>query len=250
MFPILQIGSIAIQTPGLILLLGLWLGLELAERQAVQADFAPNKLFNTALAAIGAGLIGGRLVFAAMNPQVFYQNPLNLFSLSLQMIDITGGLAFAAAAGLAYGSRVGLPLWPAADCLTSLLAVLQVSLGLANFASGDGYGLPTDLPWAIYLWGANRHPSQLYETGAALIAAFFTWPTVLKIWLRISTQPGARFWMFCTFSSVSWLFLEAFRASGSLLWQQYRLVQVLAWCVLALSLWQIARKTSPATATQ
>jgi phosphatidylglycerol---prolipoprotein diacylglyceryl transferase len=247
MFPVLQLGRLAIQTPGLILLLGLWLGLELAERHATQAGLIPNKIFNFALAGIAGGLLGGRLLYAAANPQVFYDNPLNLFSLSSQLISPAGGVIFATAAGVAYAWQVGMPIWSTLDCIVSLLAVWMVSLGLANFASGDAYGLPANLPWAIYLWGATRHPAQLYETAAALFGTILTWPGAFAAWMRSWNQPGMRWWVFLAFSSASRLFLEAFRASGSLFGGQFRLAQLLAWLILAFSLWQIARRSASAT---
>ena len=245
MFPILQIGSLALQTPGLILLLGMWLGLDLAERQAPRFQLPPTQIFTTALVALAGGLIGGRLVFAATNIQVFYENPLNLFSISPQMISMAGGVLFAIASALAYGRRAGLPLWPTLDCLTSLLAVLQISANLANFASGDAYGLPTTLPWAIYLWGAMRHPTQIYETLSALIAAMITWPWAAARISRLYNQPGRRFWAFIAISASARLFLEAYRADSILIMNQFRQPQLIAWLVLALSLWQIARRVSP-----
>jgi len=67
---------------------------------------------------------------------------------------------------------VGLPLWPALDALTPGLAAVMIAIGLAHIASGDAFGSPADLPWAIQLWGARRHPTQIYETlAAALIFA-------------------------------------------------------------------------------
>jgi hypothetical protein len=46
MFPILQIGPLAIQVPGLIILAGLWLGLSLAERRAKKRESNPSVLYN------------------------------------------------------------------------------------------------------------------------------------------------------------------------------------------------------------
>ena len=44
---------------------------------------------------------------------------------------------------------------------------------LANLANGNAYGLPTDLPWGVYLWNATRHPVQIYAL--ILTAGLFIW---------------------------------------------------------------------------
>ena len=52
MLPILQVGPLAIQAPGLILLLGLWLGLALAERTAHYWGVPGKTLYNLAFMAL------------------------------------------------------------------------------------------------------------------------------------------------------------------------------------------------------
>ncbi len=44
---------------------------------------------------------------------------------------------------------------------------MMLAVPLANLASGDAFGAPSSLPWAIELWGAARHPVQIYEAVAA-----------------------------------------------------------------------------------
>ena len=63
MIPIIHIGQIAVQTPGLLILLGMWVGLNLAEKQARFYDTNSNKLLNLITISIITGLIGARLIF-------------------------------------------------------------------------------------------------------------------------------------------------------------------------------------------
>jgi 2-amino-4-hydroxy-6-hydroxymethyldihydropteridine diphosphokinase len=58
--------------------------------------------------------------------------------------------------------RSHLPLWPSLDTFSPLIILLFAGVHLANFANGNGYGLPTTLPWGVYLWNATRHPVQIY----------------------------------------------------------------------------------------
>lgn len=243
MLPVINIGPLALPAPALLVLLGFWLGLELAEKQAPLFGVEPARVYHLVLAALLAGLVGARLAYAAQAPAAFLENPLNLLSPRPELLDGAGGLAAALLGGLAYLWRKHIPLWPALDALTGLLAVLGVALGLSHLASGAAFGAPAQVPWAIELWGAKRHPSQVYETLAALLAAAITWPSQPAA--RVSLQPGRaglRFWAFIALSAAARIFLEAFRGDSLLLAGSLRLAQLIAWAVLALSLWQIGRR--------
>lgn len=246
MLPILQIGPLAIQTPGLIILIGIWIGLELAERQAKLFGADGSRLFSLLVWMLGAGLLGARLVYAATEMQIFVEQPLSLFSLSPQLMNLPGGIVAAIAVGLAQGQRNKLSLWPTLDAITIPLAVLMVSIGLANFASGDGYGEISNLPWAIDFLGARRHPTQVYETLAAMAAAWAVWPRPagrISAWFQ--AVPGLRFWVWLGISALARLLFDAFRADSPLVLDQYHLAQITAWLVLAISLWQISRRGWP-----
>lgn len=246
MLPILQIGPLAVQTPGLIILVGIWIGLELAERQAKLFGLDGSRLFSLLVWMLAAGIVGARLIYAASEIQIFIEQPLSLFSLSPQLMNLPGGVVAAAGAGLAHGQRNKLSLWPSLDAITMAFAVLMIAIGLSNFASGDGYGKVSTLPWAIDFLGARRHPAQVYETLAAMAAAWAVWPRSsgrLSTWYQ--SAPGLRFWVWLGISAFARLLFDAFRADSSVILQQYHLAQVIAWLVLALSLWQISRRGWP-----
>ncbi len=140
MLPILQIGPLALQTPGLILLIGLWIGLSLAERFAAQQNVDANHLYNLTLIALLAGILGSRVAFAARFPEAFLANPASLISLNPGLLDPLGGLVIGALAATIYGQRVKLPLLQTLDALTPTLATLGISLGLAHLAAGTAFG--------------------------------------------------------------------------------------------------------------
>lgn len=248
MLPILQIGPLALQTPGLIILIAVWIGLELAERQAKLYDQDGSRLFSLLVWMLAGGIVGGRLIYAASAIQIFVEQPLSLLSLSPQLLNLPGGVIAAAGAGLAYGQRNKLPLWSTLDAITIPLAVLLVAVGLANFASGDGFGVVSSLPWAVDFLGARRHPTQVYETLAAMTAVWAVWPQPngrITTWYQ--SAPGLRFWVWLGISAFARLLLDAFRADSPLIMAQYHLAQVAAWLLLALSLWQIYRRSWPTT---
>ena len=235
MLPILHLGPLAIQTPGLIILLGVGLGLSLAERQAGRYQVNGSYLYNLTFAGLIAGVIGARLAFVAHYPAVFIANPNSLFSLNLGLFEPIWGILIGLVISGLYGWRKRMPVRPTLDAFTSALAIFAIAFHLAQFSSGDSYGSPSNLPWAIELWGTRRHPVQLYETLAAVFILFLVWPR--STWLRIS---GQHFLTFIAMSTGARLFLEAFRGD-SVLWGGIRSAQVIAWLVLAVCSWILGK---------
>jgi phosphatidylglycerol---prolipoprotein diacylglyceryl transferase len=110
-----------------------------------------------------AALVGARLGFVVQNWAVFSSNPSAVFALAADGFAPLWGLAFAGIAGVAYAQRRGLDNPCTLDALTPALLVAAAGLAVAGMASGNSYGSPTTVPWAITLWGARRHPLPVYE---------------------------------------------------------------------------------------
>jgi phosphatidylglycerol---prolipoprotein diacylglyceryl transferase len=246
MLPILHVGPLAVQTPGLILLAGLWLGLNLAEKHTRGSDVKASDLYNLVIVSLIAGLAGARLVYVLRYPTIFAASPLSIFSLNPGLLDLWGGIAVGLIAGMAYGGRKGMQLWPTLDALTPALAIFAVALGGAHLASGAGYGAPTNLPWGIEMWGTNRHPTQVYEILAAAFVLWAVWPgkPVLRIQWKGSANPpsGWRFLSFLALTAAYYLFLEAFHGDSALLPDGLRTTQTVAFMILAASLWGMGQK--------
>lgn len=247
MLPILNIGPLAIPTPAFILLIGFWLGLELAEKQAQHFGASARHIYNLTLAALLAGLVGARISYLAQAPKAFLDSPLSLLSPRPEMLDSAGGIITAALAAALYTWKQRLNPWTTLDAVTTLLAVLTVTLGVSHFASGDAFGAPARLSWSIELWGELRHPSQVYETLAALGIGWLIWPGG-RIAGSSKDRPGLRWWAFLAFSAAARLVLESFRGDSTLVLNLFRQAQVIAWVVLAISLWQIGRRIHPPAA--
>jgi phosphatidylglycerol:prolipoprotein diacylglycerol transferase len=236
MFPILQLGPLAVQTPGLILLVGLWLALALTEREAKRLSLNAEALYNVVLIGLLAGVVGARLAYAARSFSAYVSHPLDLFSLNPAALAPTEGALIGVVAALLYGARKHLPLRPTLDALAPGLAVFMLAFAGAHLASGDAFGASARLPWSIYLWDDYRHPAQVYELlSAALVLAAWRWAR--DAW----PAPGLNFLWVVALSSAARLFLEAFRGD-SVIWPGgWRAAQVGALAVLGLCLWLMHR---------
>jgi prolipoprotein diacylglyceryltransferase len=240
MFPILHVGPLALQAPGLILIVGIWVSLLAIERYARRFKANPNLLYNLVLIGLVAGVLGARFGYAIQYSAVFLAAPLNLFSLTPTMLNPLAGIMVGTLAAGIYGQRRAMPLWPTLDALTPGLSLFMIALHLANLASGDAFGTPAEIPWAVNLWGEARHPVQLYELVAALLIAGLLLPR--KNSPEIS---GAYFWTFVALTALARLFFEYFRGDAITLFWNIRIAQCVAWFVLAIALQQLGHRIKP-----
>jgi prolipoprotein diacylglyceryltransferase len=125
------------------------------------------------------------------------------------------------------------------DTVTPVFALLMIGLGLSSLAAETAYGELTDLPWGIPMRGGTRHPTQLYETTAALLI-------FALIWFRTKpSRPGLLFLQFAALTAAARLFLEAFRGDSHYQPGGFREAQLLSWVVLGLSFLLIDRILKP-----
>jgi len=239
MLPYLPLGPFLLQTSGLALLVGVWIGMILAEKQAKKLKLNPELIYNLIFIGLVAGIVGSRLAYAARYLSAYLEDPLSLFSLNPNTLAPTDGLIIGLLAAVLYGQRKALPLRPTLDVLAPGLAALLVFVGLANLLSGNAFGAPTQAPWAIYLWEEYRHPTQVYQMLAAL-------GVLILVWKGPVGKPGAgvNFLLTIALLAAVRLFLEAFRGD-SLIWPGgFRAAQVISLLVLAATLWLMRLWTS------
>jgi phosphatidylglycerol:prolipoprotein diacylglycerol transferase len=234
--PVIHIGPVVVQLPGLTLLFGFWAALWLAAREAKRAGLREDDVYTPGFYAAAAGLVGARLWYVAAHWEAFAGDPWAVVALNLSTLDAAGGLIVGLMVGAIYAWRKKLIGARWLDVLTPGAALLLAVVSLSNLFSGEAYGVPTTLPWAIMLWDTERHPVQVYEMLAALATAL-----VLLAALR-RAGPGTPALLFLALYSGQRVFLEAFRAESWLLPGGWRGVQMVGLVVLGLSLAVISRR--------
>ncbi|MEK7328939.1 MAG: prolipoprotein diacylglyceryl transferase family protein [Chloroflexota bacterium] len=245
MLPFLRLGPFTLQTPGLALLVGVWVGSALAEKEAARLRLIANDIYNLIFYGLVAGIIGARLAYAIQYASAYFANPLSLFALTPSTLSPNAGLVIGIAVAVLFGRRKKLPLRPTLDALAPGLAAFMIAFAVAHFLGGDAFGAPAQLPWAIYLWDDYRHPSQLYQAVAAAII-------LVVVWRHLLGHPGGgiNFLLVVGLSAAARVFLEAFRGD-SVIWSGgFRAAQIIGVLVLAASMWLIRVWTRPALATE
>jgi phosphatidylglycerol---prolipoprotein diacylglyceryl transferase len=241
MFPVLQIGSIALPTAPLTLMLGVWIGAWLAKREATRLGLSGDSIAALLMVGLVAGLIAARLGYVARHFGSYRAEPLGMFSPNPATLALGPGLLGGLIAMLLDGRRRTLPLWRTLDALAPGLATLGVASGVANLASGTAFGAPAQLPWSITLWEQPRHPSQAYEIVGAL--------AILGIWrLSRAGSPfdGFSFVLVVALSAAARVFLEAFRGDSWIIASGLHGAQLVGLTILALCLAALPRLASRA----
>ena len=232
MFPVINLGPLSIPAPAFFLIIGYLIGSFLLDKKA--ASFSMDSEIIDSALWIGtiSALIGARLSFIAGSPAAFKGDLLSVLSLNPALLDPAGGLVIGIAAVILVITRQKTDYWLFLDSLTPFLGALLPAYFLSRFASGNGYGLATNLPWGIQLWGAIRHPVQLYLAVAALIPL-----AIILIYAPFENHPpGSVFLLFSAATSSYLLYFSGFQEPGSYTFAGFRIDQVLFWIILFASL--------------
>ncbi len=241
MYPILDVGPLAVQLPGLLLLLGFWLGLSLSGRRARAAGLSEDMIFSAGMVALLAGLVGARLGYVGAHWSAYEGDRLGMLAFTSGALSTSAGLLAGLGAAAFYLRIHHPPTRVLLDALAPGLALTLAFVSLADFSSGSAFGEVCDLPWAIELWGARRHPAQVYEMLAALMALgalALAWPARNRSWF----YDGFFFLLFLLIFGAARLFFDAFRADPWLLPGGLRAVQVLGLGAVLSSLWLMSQQ--------
>lgn len=228
MLPIVQVGPVALQVPGLAILAGIWVGTWLAEREASRRGVSATSLNAAMFTGLVSAVLAARLWYAARYLDVYLAHPLALAALDLTTLEPFEGVGTGALAFLIVAQRRRLSFWPTLDSLTPGLAAFAIFVGLAHLASGDAFGAPAQLPWSVFQWGEWRHPSQAYETALAAL----TFLVVLRFSQR-PPFPGFVFLAWLAVATAGRVFLEGFRGDSALMTGGIRSAQVISLAILA-----------------
>lgn len=231
MFPVIRIGPAAIQSSALALIVALWLSAYAAERECKRRGLSGEDAWNVIALAVAVTVLVARLAYVVQNFSAYANDVLQIFAPTPGTLSLGFGATFGLVAAIAYMQRRKIPVARFLDALApgALIALAIVAFG--QFLSGDAYGAPTNLPWAISLWGESRHPVQLYDAFAALIGFM----VVRRVRAQLSRDGLVALSAMVWYSAVR-LFVDAFRSDTMLLPGGYRATQVIALFVLLIAL--------------
>lgn len=232
MFPVINLGSLSLPTPAFLMILGYLAGSFLLDKKSKLFSINSEILDQVLWIGTVTALLGARLSFIAASPAAFKGNILSIFSLNPALLDPVGGFITGVFAGILVLNKHSVNLWLFLDSFTLFLGPLFPAYFLSRFSAGNGYGLPTEIPWGIFLWGASRHPVQIYMTISALLLLI-----LLLAYAPSRRLPsGSIFLLFAAATSSYLLFFLAFQETGNVLIAGFIPGQIISWLLLLTSL--------------
>lgn len=227
MYPTLHLGPAAIQTVIVLWFAGFWIGLEAASRSAARRDLPPGFVDSALFWSLIAGVIVARLAFVVQYPESYRNDWMGLVSPQPESLNGMAGLIGGAAVLAWLVWRAGVMARPLLDALAPGVGIMLAAIALAQLAEGSHVGLASDLPWAVDLWDAKRHPVQLYIALPVLIAA-------VGVWFWRGTRPFAGFDALLVGGVYALAVLVSSRwaETSATVLDDFRREQVLAWIAL------------------
>lgn len=219
-----QFGPLAIRWYGLLIATGVLLGTTLAHREALRRGLDPDKLLNAIVIAVLTALVGARLYYVLFNWDYYEANLRKIPALWEGGLAIHGGLIAGALATIIYCRRAGLALPVTLDIMAPSVAIGQAIGRWGNFFNEEAFGVPTSLPWKLYISLPHRpphlagfeyfHPTFLYESLWNLLVFAVLWFGLRK---RLQDKPGALTLVYLGLYSIGRYFVEGLRIDSLML---------------------------------
>jgi phosphatidylglycerol:prolipoprotein diacylglycerol transferase len=229
--PVLQIGSLAIQTYPLAMLAAVWVTLAVGARLATRLGIDGDHIYNAGLSGLAAGLVAGRVAHVIVYWPAYRLEPLSIVGLNARAFLLWPGVLAGAAAFGYYVYRNRLPLAIVLDATLTggLLGMAIAQLGV--WLAGLDPGAPAELPWALTEWGVRRHPVQLYQVVILLLA----FGAALVV-LRRESRSGRAAWTALLGYGFCLWFIEPFRETSIMLPGGLRALQLVGLAAMLVAL--------------
>ena len=218
-----QIGPIAVRWYGILMSSALAIGTFLAYREAIRQKLDPDQIINLVIIAAPLAFIGARAYYVIFRWSYYSTNPSEIPAIWHGGLAIHGALIAGVLAGYFFVKWQKLRFWQIADIVAPSIILGQAIGRWGNFFNQEAYGYPTDLPWAMYIDGAYRHPTFLYESLWDLgVFLFLLWYRRRK-----GIKHGEVFLIYAILYSAGRFIVEAFR-TDSLMLGSLRAAQVIS----------------------
>ncbi len=220
MYPrLFELYGVSIYTYGLMLVAAYLIGLRVAVARGRARGLNDARVMDLGILVIFGALVGAKLLLFVVEFDHILENPAFVWTLLQSAGVFYGGLILAVGAAFWFMRKHRMPLWTTCDAFAPGIALGQAVGRAGCLLAGCCYGQPTDLPWGITftdpMAAANAgtpldvalHPTQLYESAAALLIV----SVLLLLERRGRMFPGQLFWSYLLLYPVARFAIEFFR---------------------------------------
>jgi phosphatidylglycerol:prolipoprotein diacylglycerol transferase len=174
-----SIGSLEIRWYGILIALALLVGIVISYFIAKYRGEKQDEVINFAPFAVIFGVIGARLLHVVVNWSYYGGHLSYIFAFRKGGLAIQGVMLGGILALVVFCKIRKLDFWKWADIMAPALLFGQAIGRWGNYFNQEAFGMPTSLPWGIYIDPINRppsysnaeffHPTFLYESIANLV---------------------------------------------------------------------------------
>jgi len=225
-----EVLGVGIRWYGILITLGILLGITLALREVRRQAENESWYLDMLLLAIPAGLLGSRLYYVLFNIAE-YDSWLQAINFREGGLAIHGGVIGGALVAYLYVRYRKVDFWQWADIAAPSIILAQAIGRWGNYFNEEAYGIPTSLPWAMYIANEYRHPAFLYES----LWNVGVFALLLWMWRRRRFR-GQIATLYVIGYSVGRLWIEQIRAD-SLMLGSFRAAQVVSVVLIVLGIY-------------
>lgn len=222
MHPILlRIGSLPINSYGLMLAISFMLGLWLAAKRSEAAGVSRGDIYDLGIRLMIASIVGSRLMYVVTHVSEFQGHWLDVIAIwkGLYGLSMLGGVILAVATGFYTIWKKRLPTWELADAVIPSFALGIFVTRIGCFFNGCCFGVETSCSLGVsfpdsampyfntgIIPGSCIHPTQLYSSLSGLFIL-----GILLLADRRKHFPGFIFSLFLGLYGVTRFGIEEFR---------------------------------------
>lgn len=224
-----SVGPLTIHFYALFIIIGIAIAIYLGDKRFRRAGGGENVVADVALAAVPAGIIGGRIYHLITSPDAYFGShgqPMDAFKIWNGGMGIWGAVALGTLAAkwqfdrLRRRGRVGRPSFASfTDALAPGLLLAQAIGRLGNWFNGELFGRPTKLPWGLQIPLNLRPPGyesyQTFQPTFLYEALWCIFVAILLIALEHKFKPGQGFLFYIAAYCVGRLFIESLRIDAA-----------------------------------
>ncbi len=187
-------------------------------------ELDPESIIDLSMWIVPFGVVGARLYYVLLNLNYYALNPLEIFMVQKGGLSIHGAILGGIVAGYFFVKKYKLPFLKYADIVAYGLPIAQAIGRWGNFFNSEAYGLPTNLPWAVYIPVEKRyleyvgysyyHPTFLYES---LINILIFLILIFFARKHFVGKPGCVFFLYLILYSLARIFVESIRIDSVLM---------------------------------
>jgi len=210
-------GPFSINSYGIAIAIGIFVFVWLIRKDPKAIALSvPDKIMDIVMIGIGAGIIGGRLLYIISEPDIsfcfselFAWGSGGGFSILGAIIGI--GISFAY-----FLNKIRVPVLPFLDIIALYVPLVQSVSRIGCFFAGCCYGAPTSLGWGYIYTDPDSmaplyialHPAQLYSA----LSLFFIFLFLYFVVRKISVKQGQLFGAYLLCISIERFFIDFWRS--------------------------------------